>query len=81
VKERQGDVETQSFVSCEADDETELLYDISPKNNVVGAVVAVIEDNEFYVFQPDVCTELWETNFGKHDDVDVRWMKIERNKA
>ena len=67
MKERQGDVETRSFVFCEIDDESELLYDISPKDDVVGAVVAAVEDNEFYVFPPDVGAELWETNFGKRD--------------
>ena len=67
MKERQGDVETRSFVFCEVDDETELLYDISPKDDVVGTVIAVAEDNEFYVFQPDVGAELWKTNFGKRD--------------
>ena len=67
MKERQGDVETRSFVFCEVDDETEFLYDISPKDDVVGAVFAVVKDNEFYVFQPNVGAELWETNFGKRD--------------
>ena len=57
VKERQGDVETRSFVFCEVDDESELLYDISPKDDVVGTVVAAVEDNEFYVFPPDVGAE------------------------
>ena len=50
VKERQGDVETRSFVFCEVDDETELFNDVSSKDDVVGAVVAVVEDDEFYVF-------------------------------
>jgi len=67
VKERQSDVETRSFVFCEVDNETELLYDISSKDDVVGAVVAVVENKEFYVFQPDVGADLWETNFGKRD--------------
>ena len=67
MKERQGDVETRSFVFCEVDDETELLNDVSSKDDVIGAVVAVVEDNEFYVFQPDVGAELWETNFRKRD--------------
>jgi len=38
---------------------------ISPKDDVVGAIFAVVENNQFYVFQPDVSAELAETNFGK----------------
>ena len=67
VKERQGDVETWSFVFCEVDDETDFRYDISSKDDVIGTVVAVVENNEFYVFQLDDGAELWETNFGKRN--------------
>ena len=44
-----------------------MFNDVSSKDDVVGAVVAVVENDEFYVFQPDVGAELGETNFGKRD--------------
>ena len=67
LKEGQGDVETRSSAFCEVDDETELRNDVSSEDDVVGAVVAVVEDDEIYVFQPDVGAELGEANFGKRD--------------
>jgi len=35
------------------------------RDDVVGAMFAVVENNQFYVFQPDVGAELGETNFRK----------------
>ena len=67
MKERQGDVETRSFVFREVDDETEFFDDVSSKDDVVGAVVAIVKDDELYVFQPDVGAELGKTNFRKRN--------------
>jgi len=44
-----------------------LFNEVSSKDDVIGTVVAVVENDEFYVFQPDVGAELGETNFGKRD--------------
>ena len=39
------DVEARSFVCREINDESELLYDVTSKDDVVGAMFAVVENN------------------------------------
>jgi len=46
-------------------DEAELLNDVTSDDNIVGAMCTVVKNNQIYVFQPDVGTELREANFRK----------------
>jgi len=43
--EERVNVETRSFIFGEVDDETELLNDVAPNDDVVGAMLAVVKNN------------------------------------